>query len=150
MSEIWKVPDDVDTGAIKEEFREFLRDDLNVDEGRVLLEDIYTPIDRCLADNLAFKNIAKSELLNLRNKIDYLISLGIQNRFRTGPAADSTYVPKLADNLVKQAAVRAIKATGVTDKKEQKNTTHFQLSPSIGISFWTMRSMKRCSIATAK
>jgi hypothetical protein len=48
MSEIWKLPDDGDTGALKTEFKQFLQEKLNVDENKVLLEDIYTPIDRCL------------------------------------------------------------------------------------------------------
>lgn len=127
LSEIWNLPDDGDTGAHKESFRTFLRENLNVDEGRVLLEDIYTPIDRCLADGLAFKTLSKAELLSLRNKIDYLISLAIQNRFRNGPVANSHYVPRFAKHLVEKAAIRAEKAVGITDKGEAKEYDPFSI-----------------------
>jgi hypothetical protein len=127
MSEIWKLPDDPDTIAHKNEFRKFLKENLNVDEIKVSLEDIYTPIDRCLADGLSFKNLTEGDLLSLRNKIDYLISLAIQNRFRTGPVTDSLYVPKFAKYLVEKAAVRATKAIGITDKKEAKEYDPFSI-----------------------
>lgn len=127
ISEIWRLSDDGDTGAHKESFRKFLRDNLNVDERRVVLEDIYTPIDRCLADGLALKGISKADLLSLRNKIDYLISLAIQSRFRRGPVFDTEYVPTLAKHLVTKAAIRADKAVGIRDKKEAKEYDPFSI-----------------------
>src|SRR5262245_29045715 len=127
MPEIWKLPDEGDTGSHKDEFRTFLRDKLNADEKRVSLEDVYTPIDRCLADSLALKGLSKGELLSLRNRVDYLISLAIQNRFRTGRIADPNYVPKLAKHLVRRAAVRASKAIGVRDKTEAKDYDPFSI-----------------------
>lgn len=127
LQEIWKLPDDGDTGAHKESFKKFLRENLNVDETRVVLEDIYTPIDRCLADGLSFKNISKADLLSVRNKIDYLISLAIQNRFRTGPVTDRDYVPTLAKYLVERAADRATKAIGAKNKSEAKEYDPFSI-----------------------
>lgn len=127
MSGVWGLPDYGDTGRHKEAFKNFLWDTLNVDEKRVSLEDIYTPIDRCLADDLALKNISKGDLLSLRNKIDYLISLAIQQRFATGHIADPHYVPKLANHLIEKAAVRATKAIGVQNKKQAKDYDPFSI-----------------------
>lgn len=121
MSEIWRLPDYGDIGHNKNVFKTFLRDCLNVDETCVSLEDIYTPIDRCLADGLSLKGIAKSELLSLRNTIDYLISLAIQQCFQSGPVFDPNYVPNLARHFVKRASVRADKAIGVQDKRAAKD-----------------------------
>jgi hypothetical protein len=105
----------------------FLRESLNVDETRVVLEDIYTPIDRCLADGLAFKSISKQELLSLRNTIDYLISLAIQDRFRRVAPTDSCYSPRFAKFLVEKAAVRATKAIGITNKRNAKEYDPFSI-----------------------
>lgn len=127
MSGIWGLPDYGDTGRHKDAFKTFLCDTLNVDEKRVSLEDVYTPIDRCLADGLALKNISKGDLLSLRNKIDYLISLAIQHRFLTVPITDSDYVRKFAKYLTEKAAVRATKAIGVRNKKEAEDYDPFSI-----------------------
>lgn len=127
ISEIWKLPNDGDTGAHKRTFKRFLQQKLNVDEKRVSLENVYTPIDRCLADNLAFRNLPKGELLSLRNRIDYLISSAIQNRFNSGPITDRKYVPTLARHLVEKAAIRATKAIHVKDKTKAKEYDPFAI-----------------------
>lgn len=127
MRGILSLPDDGDTCSHRETFKKFLRENLNVDETRVLLEDIYTPIDRCLADGLALKSLPKSELLSLRNKIDYLISLAIQNKFRAGPVFDAHYVPQFSKYLVEKSAVRATKAIGVKDKTAAKDYDPFSI-----------------------
>jgi hypothetical protein len=127
MSEIWKLPDDGNTDLLKNEFKKFLRENLNVDETKVSLEDIYTPIDRCLADGLAFKNITERELLSLRDKIDYLISLAIQNRLNNGPVLNRNYVPGFAKYLVEKSAIRAREAIGATDKKASKEYDPFSI-----------------------
>jgi hypothetical protein len=127
MTGIWALPDHGEIGPQKEAFRKFLRETLNVDETRVLLEDIYTPIDRCLADGLALKKMSKGEITSLRNSIDYLISLAIQQRFSAGPIMDHEYVPKLAAHLVERAAVRATKAIGAQDKSAAKDYDPFSI-----------------------
>ena len=127
MSEIWKLPDGGDTGDVKAEFKKFLRENLNVDEGKVLLEDIYTPIDRCLADGLAFKSLTETQLLSLRDTIDYLISLAIQNRFQRTIATNPRYVRRFAQHLVEKAAVRATKAVGIKDKTKAKEYDPFSI-----------------------
>jgi hypothetical protein len=127
LKEIWALPDAPGIAKHKKAFRTFLRRDLNVDKTKVSLEDIYTPIDRCLADSLAFKSLTKNSLLSLRDQIDYLISLAIQNRFRNGPVLDHDYVPKFARHLVGKAAVRAEKAIGVTDKRAAKEYDPFSI-----------------------
>lgn len=127
LAGIWGLPDDSDIGPQKEVFRKFLRDTLNVDEARVLLEDIYTPIDRCLADGLSLKNMSKSEMMSLRNTIDYLISLAIQRRLEVGPFLDAEYVPRLANHLIERASVRAVKAIGAQNKSAAKEHDPFSI-----------------------
>jgi len=127
MNEIWALPDSEDVFKHKEHFRRFLRDQLNVEETKVSLEDIYTPVDRCLADGLAFKSITKGELLSLRDRIDYLISLAIQNRFQTGPIRDHQYIPKFAKHLVHIASERGNKAKGTKDKGAAKEYDPFAI-----------------------
>jgi hypothetical protein len=118
LSEIWNLPDDKNTRPLKENFRKFLRETLNVDEAQVTLEDIYTPIDRCLADGLSFKSVTESHLLSLRDTVDYLISRAIQARLEGNHGWNDTYIQKFAEYLVEIAAVRAKKAGDDTPSKE--------------------------------
>lgn len=47
------------------------------------LEDLYTPIDRCLADGVSFRGVSTTELHDIRNAIDYLIAAAIKRKFET-------------------------------------------------------------------
>lgn len=75
----------------------------------VSLEDIYTPMDRCLADGLCLRNKSTAQLREVRAKLEYLISLAIDNAIDS-TSANSGYVHSFAKFLVRQAAIRAEKA----------------------------------------
>ena len=69
----------------RDDFKKFLSDTMFIDEanfGNVNLEDIYTPIDRCIIDNLAFRNISPKFLIDLRQKINGLIIIMLNHKLK--------------------------------------------------------------------
>lgn len=91
-------------------FKSFLIDCLNVPEAKIpslSLEDIYTPIDRCLADGTSFKGKLQGQLEQLRSDIEFLISEAISHRFSLDKYIDRTYPGKFARYLVEIAQHRA-------------------------------------------
>jgi hypothetical protein len=97
----------------KTQLRNFLFRDLHINQSnveKVALEDIYTPIDRCIADGISLRGRTHSELGELRGRIGYLISRAIAARvsrhLNSHPDA-TAYINQFADYLVKRAAYRA-------------------------------------------
>jgi len=127
LSEIWDLPNRPDIADHKIRLKDFLQSVLNVDELKVSLEDIYTPIDRCLADGIALRGMGEEKLQQLRDSIGYLIALAIKNRFGRVPITDADYVDAFAKHLVGLAAVRAEKAKGKTDAGEAKEYDPFSI-----------------------
>src|SRR5258708_1086726 len=78
---IFKLPHSIPAVShAKHNLRRFLIDVLKVRPGGVndvLLEDIYTPIDRCLADGVALRNQSPADLGRIRSQIEFLIALAI-------------------------------------------------------------------------
>ncbi len=66
-----------------DELRDFLLHTLNIDRDHLEyynLEDIYTPIDRAIADNNSFRNFSTQQLIRKRNVFNKLIILAMRNR----------------------------------------------------------------------
>lgn len=92
IDEIFKIRNDElpsEYGQIfnqyRKDFKNFLLDTMFIDEnnfGKISLEDIYTPIDRCINDNLAFRNISPKDLIDLRQRINGLIIMMLNHRHR--------------------------------------------------------------------
>ncbi|HHT61245.1 MAG TPA: hypothetical protein PLB75_05465 [Paludibacteraceae bacterium] len=64
-------------------FKKFLSDTMFIEEkdfAKISLEDIYTPIDRCVVDNLAFRNISPKDLIDIRQKINGLIIMLLKRK----------------------------------------------------------------------
>lgn len=94
--------------AKKDKLLSFLEGDLKIPRSKladVALEDIYTPIDRCLADRSSFRGRDQKQLEDLRGCLDYLIAVVIRNALRSTSRA--AYIDKFAAHLVRQAARRA-------------------------------------------
>jgi hypothetical protein len=127
LGEIWNLPDDLDLKPHKTRLRGFLRRVLNVDETKVSLEDIYTPIDRCLADGLALRGTGEEELQKLRDSLGYLIAEALKERFDRSPIAANKYVEDFAKHLVALGAVRAEKARGAAAASEAKKYDPFSI-----------------------
>ncbi len=62
------------------------------------LEDIYTPIDRCIIDNISFRNLSKKDLLEFRQKINALLIILIRYKLRDIP--NDNYAQKFSKYLV--------------------------------------------------
>ena len=121
IERIFALPDtDAKTANAKKALEEFLVTEMSIDRAKkseVNLEDIYTPIDRCLADGLSLRDKTPAQLQELRSKIEYLISLSIDRAFderALGNPAGRDYVTSFAKYLVDLASVRAAKAKGAT------------------------------------
>lgn len=87
----------------RNDFKSFLSQTMFIDENKfenLFLEDIYTPIDRCIMDNLAFRNIAPKDLIELRQKINGLIIIMLDYKLHlTRPKG--SHVDKFTDYLIR-------------------------------------------------
>jgi hypothetical protein len=131
LQEIVDSEFDGDPHAIerREQLMTFLRETLNVrkEDVRVLtLEDVYTPIDRCLADHVSFRGRSQRELEHIRNDLDFLITKVIEQAFAV-PRNSNPYVVRFADFLVDRAAERANIAAGATNADDVKAYDPFSI-----------------------
>jgi hypothetical protein len=114
----------------KDALRDFLVNVLRVAPGsvhEVSLEDIYTPIDRCLADGVSLRNKTQTQLQTIRGQMEYLISLAVDKAFDSKPYDAKQYVRDFAKHLVEKASIRAIKARGTDDASEAKAYDPFSI-----------------------
>lgn len=88
------------------EFRHFLSHTMQIPEelfDNVPLEDIFTPLDRCLIDNISFRNLDIDGIRRIRELVYYLIGKTLKELLREG---DKKYINDFAEYLVDKAAVR--------------------------------------------
>lgn len=107
----------------------FLRDKLSYPADKLpslSLEDIYTPIDRCLSDRVSLRGLTHSEIDQVRSDLDYLISKVIQYEFDNSTRSKE-YVKDFAAFLVKQAAGRAQRAVGSVNADDAKRYDPFSV-----------------------
>jgi len=96
--------------------RAFLDKDLCVGSGQIdsaALEDIYTPMDRCIADKTSLKSKSASDLAELRDQLEYLISHAISATilsYNHEHPGSSSYIHEFATYVVHKAARRALLA----------------------------------------
>ena len=62
------------------------------------LEDIYTPIDRCIIENATFRGYTVQQLQEIRARLDSLISHAIDNALRTSQK-NKSYISTLVQFL---------------------------------------------------
>lgn len=116
----------------KDRLQEFLADlrILPKDVATVALEDIYTPIDRCIADGTALKSRNAAKLAELREDIGYLISVAISRRIADNQNTDSYstgYIHNLAHYLATKASKRATLAKDVGHASRAKQYDPFSI-----------------------
>jgi hypothetical protein len=90
-----------------EEFKDFLNFTLHIPESlqeTIPLEDIFTPLDRCIADNTSFGNLSVDELRKKRELIFELIGKTLQYKLQD---ADNHYIEIFAKYLIEQSKKRA-------------------------------------------
>lgn len=89
-----------------DEFIKFLEKTLGIPERlqqTVPLEDIFTPLDSCIANNVSFRNLSVDQLKQKRNLIFELIGMTLQHLLEHSP---KDYIDNFAEYLVKQAKSR--------------------------------------------
>lgn len=87
-------------------FRRFLSETLLIPENlhnNIPLEDIFTPLDRCIADNISFRNLDIKETNQIRELIYYLIGKTIEVLLRT---SSKNYIDKFAKYITEKASTR--------------------------------------------
>ena len=89
-----------------QKFKTFLTDTLLVPESlhnSVPLEDIFTPLDRCLTDNISFRDLDADGIKEIRGLIYYLIGKTLECLLRN---SEKEYINIFAEHLVKIASQR--------------------------------------------
>lgn len=90
------------------QFDHFLRNCLMVDDGEkkyYTLEDIYTPIDRSIADSTSFKSYTPQQLLELRDYFNRLIILAVRNEIEKSTKSKAN-IRKFAEYIVRESKIR--------------------------------------------
>lgn len=88
-------------------FKNFLSKQLGIPEAyhaKIPLEDVFTPIDRCLLDNLSFRDLDINQVKTVREDIYYLIGKTLQHLLTT---SDKNYIDAFAAYLVDECRKRA-------------------------------------------
>lgn len=91
-----------------EKFKCFLEKTMDIPENyhvNIPLEDIFTPLDKCMSDGIAFRNISSDEAKQIRELVDYLIGKTL-DILLTGNV-DKKYIDKFAKFLVEKSSIRA-------------------------------------------
>ncbi|WP_461099305.1 hypothetical protein [Telluribacter humicola] len=89
-----------------QKFRAFLTNVLLVPRklhDSIPLEDIFTPLDRCIADNVSFRNLSVKDTLNTRDLIYYLIGKTLECTLRSS-AKD--YIDQFAKYITDKSSAR--------------------------------------------
>ena len=92
-----------------EAFKEFLLKQLNIAEdnfGDVELEDIFTPLDRCLSESSQFRGIGLDEIMKVREAVFYVVGKTIQLILKE-TSSSKEYITSFAKYLTEKSACRA-------------------------------------------
>lgn len=90
-----------------EEFKNFLKSTLHIPEDlhkTVPLEDIFTPMDSCISQNVSFQNLGSENLKQKRQLVFELIGLTLQHLLRS---SDKRYIQNFAKFLVHSSISRS-------------------------------------------
>jgi len=84
----------------------FINENFLAEINNAELEDIYTPVDRCIIDGVSFKGKTPEELVEIRNKLNSIIAL-IMDEQLTYRVSDD-YIRNFAEYIVEQNRSRSI------------------------------------------
>jgi hypothetical protein len=91
------------------EFTGFLKDQLNISQDEfasVDLEDIFTPLDRCLGESSQFRGIGLDKIMKVRESVFYVVGRTIQLLLNETEKSKD-YINQFACILTKLSSVRA-------------------------------------------
>ncbi|KGD69322.1 hypothetical protein [Flavobacterium aquatile] len=83
-----------------EQFKLFLNETMYIQEdlhSSIPLEDIFTPLDRCIADNISFRNLDVVKVKEIREIVYYLIGLTLKELLTHN--VEKEYINKFAKHL---------------------------------------------------
>lgn len=86
---------------------DFLENDFNItaeSNYKLSLEDLYTPLDRCILENSNFRSFQPEELLNLRQTLDSILILALKAKSSLSRKTD--YIEKFASHLIDNSKIR--------------------------------------------
>lgn len=89
-----------------EEFQKFLTKTMGIPDHlqeTIPLEDIFTPLDSCIADNISFRDLSVHQLKQTRNLIFELIGMTLQHILENSP---KDYIDEFAEYLVNESKKR--------------------------------------------
>jgi len=98
-------------------FRSFLTDQLGYADDRlkdVELEDIFTPLDRCLSENSQFRGISLDKIMEVRESVFHVVGRTIQLILRNKHNSKE-YINKFAHYLTQESSRRANRKYRSTD-----------------------------------
>lgn len=70
---------------------------------KMALEDIFTPLDRCIAEDISFRDIEPKQLIEIREGIYTLIAAALSKSINKPHAA---YIEQFVDKIVAKASIR--------------------------------------------
>jgi hypothetical protein len=115
--------------ARKNRLLTFLTDTMNIPDASLpecILEDVYTPIDRCIADGVSFRGKTPTDLEKIRDELDSLIAIEIKKGFEEANR-NQDYVQKFARHLVRLAKKRSELAASGSDASAAKSYDPFSV-----------------------
>lgn len=91
-----------------DDFEKFLENELYIDRSNfksIALEDVFTPIDRCIIDGVSFRSLDNKKLVELRERIYSLIIIAIKEKLQNS-TSHKQYIDKFANFLVENMRPR--------------------------------------------
>lgn len=114
-------------GKFVDELHAFLYEELCVSTesfDHLALEDIFTPIDRCISNGLSFGRYSLMRLVRFRERLHNLLSYAIQYGVDSFEKVDAQYIPLFA-KYIDQLAQRRV--ADVTDDRVAVITTNWDV-----------------------
>ncbi|MBK9096708.1 MAG: hypothetical protein IPM14_01045 [bacterium] len=100
----------------KTKLKKYLRDAFSLDEAKMKnfnLEDFYTPVDKCIAQNLSFRGYSVEHTKKIRNILSTLIAIVIESEL-SNSQENKTYLDKFVTTILDH-------------KKEKPSTDHVSI-----------------------
>lgn len=91
------------------EFTKFIKQQLNISKSKasdIDLEDIFTPLDRCLTESSQFRGISLDKIMKVRESVFYVVGRTIQILLNN-TTKTKDYIDDFADYLTLQSSTRA-------------------------------------------
>lgn len=88
-------------------FKRFLKNQLNIKENdldQVEIEDIFTPLDRCMTDSIQFRGVTLNNIMNVRESVFYVIGKTLNELLKDD--LDKGYIDTFAQHITEISSSR--------------------------------------------